>query len=448
MTTVASLAADLATGRTTSRALVEDALARIADPAGEGARTFMKVYVDTARLEADHADRLRAAGIVRSAVDGLPISVKDLYDVAGDVTRAGSRVLEGELPAKVDAPAVARLRAAGAIIIGRTNMTEFAFGGIGTNPHYGTPRNPWDRESGGRIPGGSSSGAAVAIADGIGVMGLGSDTRGSVRMPAALCGVAGFKPTTRRIPREGAFPLSYTLDSVGPLARSIECCAAFDAVLAGEPSTPRAALSAKGLRLMVPRAPAIEALDREVGNAFTAALGALSAAGAHITEVRMPAFDRNDVYFKSGGFSGAESVIIHKRWLHRLAEYDPSVAARITLGKTLSAADYIEITRIRETYIEEVGAAMAPFDAMLMPTVPCIAPTIAAVLGSNDVFGDYGARIVRHCGFINYLDGCASTLPCHPPGTAPVGLMVAGVAMQDHHILAVSSAIERVLRRG
>src|SRR6185503_19458821 len=185
MWTVAALSADLAAGRTTSRALVETALARIADPAGEGARAFMKVYAESARADADEADRLRKAGVVRSAVDGLPISVKDLFDVGGDLTRAGSKILAGAPPAKADAPAVARLRAAGAVIVGRTNMVEFAFGAVGTNPHYGTPKNPWDRKAG-RVPGGSSSGAAVSVADGMCVMGLGTDTRGSIRQPAAL----------------------------------------------------------------------------------------------------------------------------------------------------------------------------------------------------------------------------------------------------------------------
>src|SRR5207237_7582104 len=225
MWTVAQLAADLAAGRTSSRELVEQALARIADPAGEGSRAFLKVYAESARAEADHTDRLRKAGVRRSAVDGLPVSLKDLFDVAGDDTRGGSRFVVKH--AKQDAAAVARLRAAGAIFIGRTNMVEFAFGGVGLNPHYGTPNNPWDRKTG-RVPGGSSSGAAVAQADGMCVMALGSDTRGSIRQPAALCGVVGFKPTARRVPREGAFPLSFTLDSVGPLANSAACCAMYD----------------------------------------------------------------------------------------------------------------------------------------------------------------------------------------------------------------------------
>jgi len=279
MWTVAELSRDLAEGRTTSRKLVEQALARIADANGEGARAFVKTYAETARAEAALADRLRAAGIVRSPVDGLPVSVKDLFDVGGDVTRAGSKLLAGAAPAERDAPAVARLRAAGAVIVGRTNMVEFAFGTTGINPHYGTPRNPWDRKTG-RIPGGSSSGAAVGQADGMSVMALGSDTRGSIRGPAALCGLVGFKPTARRVPRDGAFPLSYTLDSIGPLANTVDCCAAYDAVLAAEAPAPLPQLPAKGLRLLVPRSSVLEELEAPVAQAFAAALKALTAAAA------------------------------------------------------------------------------------------------------------------------------------------------------------------------
>src|SRR2546421_10235484 len=289
MWTVAQLGRDLAAGRTTSRELVEQALAKIAAPYGEGARAFIKVYADSARSDADHADRLRKAGVRRSPVDGLPVSLKDLFDVAGDVTRAGSKVLAIE--AKRDAGAVARLRAAGAIFVGRTNMVEFAFGGVGLNPHYGTPRNPWDRAAA-RVPGGSSSGAAVAQAEGMCVMALGSDTRGSIRAPAALCGVTGWKPTARRVPREGAFPLSFTLDSIGPLANSVDCCASYDAVLAGEPSGELAPLDAKGLRLLLPRCSAIADLDPAVERAFEGALKRFAQLGAAIDEKPVPAFDR------------------------------------------------------------------------------------------------------------------------------------------------------------
>src|SRR5262245_18882792 len=267
MWTVAQLAADLERGRSSSRELVEQALARIGDRAGEGERAFIKVYADSARAEADYADRLRKSGVRRSRIDGLPVSLKDLFDVAGEVTRAGSRIFEKAPPAAKDAVAVARLRAAGAVFIGRTNMVEFAIGGVGLNSHYGTPKNPWDRKQG-RVPGGSSTGAAVAQAAGMCVMALGSDTRGSIRQPAQLCGVAGFKPTTRRVPREGAYPLSWTLDSVGPLASSVACCAAYDAVLAGEPSAGLDDLPVKGMRLMLPKSSALQELDKEVEAAF------------------------------------------------------------------------------------------------------------------------------------------------------------------------------------
>jgi len=446
MWTVAQLAADLAAARTTSRRLTEQALARIADPAGEGKRAFLKVYAEAALAEADFSDRLRKAGVRRSPVDGLPVSLKDLFDVAGDLTRAGSRIMEKNPPATADAVAVARLRAAGAVFVGRTNMVEFAFGTTGINPHYGTPKNPWDRKTG-RIPGGSSSGAAVAQADGMCVMALGSDTRGSIRIPAAFCGVTGFKPTTRRVPREGAFPLSTTLDSVGPLANSVACCAVYDAVLAGEPPEPLSELPAKGLRLLVPKTEVRDGLDPEVASAFSAALEKLSRAGASIAEKPVPAFDRQGEYFKGGGFAGAEAYAIHRNNAGRLAEYDPRVAKRVLLGKDLSAADYVDFVRLRAEFQREIEAVVAPFDAFLLPTNPCIAPPIAEVDATDDAYFRWNMRILRIVGLVNFLDGCAASLPCHASGTAPVGLMVCGPAMSDRRILAVAAAVEQALAR-
>jgi aspartyl-tRNA(Asn)/glutamyl-tRNA(Gln) amidotransferase subunit A len=442
MWTVEALQRELAAGRTTSRELVEQALARIADPAGEGARAFMKVYADSARADADHADRLRKAGVRRSAVDGLPVSVKDLFDVAGDVTRAGSKVLAAK--AEADAPAIARLRAAGAILVGRSNMVEFAFGAVGTNPHYGTPKNPWDRKTG-RVPGGSSSGAAVSVADGMCAMGLGTDTRGSIRQPAALCGIAGFKPTQRRVSRDGAFPLSYALDSIGPLASTAACCAAYDAVLAGEADASLPELPAKGLRFLLPRSSAIEDLDPQVGKAFEAALAALSRAGAVIEERKVPAFDHQAEYFKNGGFAAAEAYAIHRRWLDRLSDYDPRVARRVTLGKEIGGWELVELGLMRAAYQKEIAALMAPFDAFLAPTSPCVAPTIAEASASDDAYFKWNGRILRNTGLVNFLDGCAATIPCHAPGEAPVGLMLSGVAMTDRRVLAVARSAEGVL---
>jgi len=447
MWTVSQLGADLASGRTSSRALIEEALARIADPAGEGARAFLKVYAETARAEAELADRLRAAGVLRSPVDGLPVSVKDLFDVGGDITRAGSKILADAAPAQADAPVVARLRAAGAVIVGRTNMVEFAFGPLGFNPHYGTPRNPWDRATG-RVPGGSSAGGAVAQADGMCVMALGSDTRGSVRVPAALCGLAGFKPTAARIPLDGAFPLSFTLDSIGPLANSVSCCAIYDAILAGAAPVPLVDLPAKGLRLLLPRSSALDDLDAKVGADFEAALKRLSAAGVVLTEVPVPAFDRQDEYFKGSGFVGAEAYAIHRARLDRIDEFDPRVGKRVILFKDYSAADYVELGLLRTAYMREVGRLAAPYDAILMPTVPCVAPTLEEAGAGDEDYFRWLLRVMRNVGLINFLDGCAATLPCHAPGTAPVGLMVSGAALTDRHVLAVAATIERVLGRG
>jgi aspartyl-tRNA(Asn)/glutamyl-tRNA(Gln) amidotransferase subunit A len=446
MWTVAQLAADLDAGRASSRELVEQALAKIGEPAGEGGRAFLKVYADAARAEADHCDRLRKLGVRRSAVDGLPVSLKDLFDVAGDVTRAGSRIRSDSKKADQDAAAVARLRAAGAVFIGRTNMVEFAFGGVGLNPHYGTPKNPYDRKTG-RVPGGSSSGAAVAQADGMAVMSLGSDTRGSIRGPAALCGVTGWKPTARRVPREGAFPLSFTLDSVGPLANSVACCAAYDAVLSGEPDSGLARLEIEGLRLLLPRSTALDDLDDHVAKAFQSSLSRLSKAGALISERPVLQFDRQGEYFKGGGYAGAEAYHIHRTNQERIGEYDPRVGKRVLLGKSLTASDYLAFGDLRVQFIREIELLAAGFDAILMPTAPCIAPTIAEADATDDDYFRWNMRILRNNGLINFLDGCAASMPCHEPGGAPVGLMVCGIAGTDRHTLAVSAAIERALAR-
>jgi aspartyl-tRNA(Asn)/glutamyl-tRNA(Gln) amidotransferase subunit A len=325
-------------------------------------------------------------------------------------------------------------------------MVEFAFGTTGINPHYGTPKNPWDRGTG-RVPGGSSSGAGVAQADGMCAMALGTDTRGSIRIPAALCGVTGFKPTARRVPRDGAFPLSYTLDSIGPLANSVACCATYDELLAGESPHPLPELPLKGMHFLLPKTEVRDGLDREVESAFAHALEQLKRAGALVTEKPVPAFDRSADYFKGGGYAGAEAYAIHRGNAGRLGEYDPRVAKRVLLGKDLSAADYVDFNLLRARYQREVEALLAPYDAFLLPTVPCIAPPIAEVNASDDSYFRWNGRILRLVGLVNFLDGCAVSLPCQARGTAPVGLMVSGPAMSDRRILAVAAAIEGALAR-
>src|SRR4030081_215868 len=271
MPTLGSLAADLDAGRTTARALVDECLAKIGDTDGGGARAFLHVDAEAAIEAAEAMDRLREVNAAPSPFAGIPISIKDLFDIKGQVTRAGSRALEDSAPATADAPVVARLRRAGFVVIGRTNMTEFAYSGIGINPHYGTPRGAWQRNAG-HVPGGSSSGAAVSVLDGMAHGALGTDTGGSCRIPAAFNGIVGFKPTQRRVPLDGGVPLSFTLHSFGPLARTVGCCAVFDAVLANEPVLPLQPRSIKGMRLAVPTTIALDELEEAVARTFERAL--------------------------------------------------------------------------------------------------------------------------------------------------------------------------------
>jgi len=278
-------------------------------------------------------------------------------------------------------------------------------------------------------------------------MALGTDTRGSIRIPSALCGVTGFKPTARRVPRDGAFPLSYTLDSIGPLANSVACCAVYDALLAGETPQPLPELPVKGLHFLLPKSEVRDGLDPEVEAGFQNAIEKLKRAGALVTEKAVPAFDRSAEYFKGGGYAGAEAYAIHRKNADRLGDYDPRVAKRVMLGKDLSAADYVDFNLMRAQFQREIEALMAPFDAFLLPTVPCIAPPIAEVNASDESYFRWNGRILRLVGLVNFLDGCAASLPCHPRGSAPVGLMVSGPAMSDRRLLAVAAAVEGALAR-
>src|ERR1700694_970769 len=336
--TLASLAGDLDNGRTSARKLVDECLARIADTSGEGARAFIHVDAEAAIEAAEAMDRLRKAKAAPSPFAGIPVSIKDLFDIKGQVTRAGSRALEDSPPAEADAPVVARLRSAGFIVIGRTNMTEFAFSGIGINPHYGTPKSTWQRHVG-HVPGGSSSGAAVPVADGMAYGALGTDTGGSCRIPAAYNGIVGFKPTQRRVPLDGGVPLLFTLDSIGPLARPALCCAVLDAVLADEPIVPLQPRPIKGMRLAVPTTVALDELEDEVARTFERALETLSRHGALIDRIEVPEFLDVAVMNTRGGFAAAESYAWHRYLIASHGDvYDPRVSLRIARGAAFTAA--------------------------------------------------------------------------------------------------------------
>ncbi|WOP15444.1 amidase [Ottowia sp. SB7-C50] len=444
--TIAQLATDLSAGRTTSRALTEAALTRALDPAGEGARVFTRIDADRARAMAETSDALRAVGVVRSPLEGLPVSIKDLLDVAGQVTTAGSVVLKDAPAAERSAPVIERLVAAGAVIVGRTNMTEFAFSGLGLNPHYGTPRNPWDRVGGGRIPGGSSSGAAVSVTDGMAVVGIGSDTGGSVRIPSALCGLTGFKPTQRRVPTAGALPLSTSLDSIGPLAATVHCCAVVDAILAGQTAVAPPARNVRDARLAVPDTLVLNDLDDAVASAFERACARLSAAGARLQRIAVPEFTELGQLHARGTLAGAEAWAWHRPLLaERGNAYDPRVGLRLRGGEAMGAADYIDLLAARRRWIAQVEARIAGFDALLMPTVPIVAPRVDALRDSDPAYFAANGLILRNPTLINFLDGCALSLPCHAEGEPPVGLMLAGAGGQDAHVLALGRAVESLL---
>jgi aspartyl-tRNA(Asn)/glutamyl-tRNA(Gln) amidotransferase subunit A len=442
---VAALRGRLDRRETTSRELCDAALARIADPAGEGATTFTETFVAGARAAADAADLQRAAGYVASPLAGLPVSVKHLYDMAGSVTRAGSRVLADAAPAAADATIVARLRAAGAVIVGKTNMTEFAYSGLGINPHDGTPRNAYDRATG-RIPGGSSSGAAVSLTDGMAVVAIGTDTGGSVRIPAALCGCTGFKPTASRVPLAGASPLSFTLDSIGPLAANVADCALTDRILAGDAAPLAPPVPAQRLRFLAPTTAVLDDADAHVLASFERALTALRAAGATVDEAPFPAFALMSEVTRGGGFSAAEAYWWHRDLLARAeASYDPQIAKRIRRGASLTAGDYIDLQRARAAYIAAFDALRAGYDALLWPTVAIAAPPIADLLADDDVYARINLLVLRNTSFINAADGCALSVPMHAPGTAPAGLMIAGGRLDDRRVLAIGASVEAVL---
>ena len=443
--TLNQLRAALRARETSSRELTEQALAA-ATASSEAAAAFVAVHAATARASADAIDAQRAAGVPLPPLAGIPISIKDLFDEAGQVTRAGSRALADAAPAAEDCPVVSRLRAAGAVVVGRTNMTEFAYSGLGLNPHYGTPRNPWDRATG-RVPGGSSSGAAVSVTDGMAAAGIGSDTGGSVRIPSALCGLTGFKPTAHRVPITGVAPLAISLDSIGPLARSVACCALLDAVMAGEaPWQPRAA-PLSGKRLWIPRTLALDGLDAAVAAAFDDACRRVSAAGARLVDLEVPEFADLARINRLGGFAAAEAWWWHAPLIaRREGDYDPRVAARIRRGATMLASDYLTLLEERRRWIAAVAQRLDG-DLMLMPTVPVVAPAIEPLRASDEAYGTANMLMLRNPSLINFLDGCALSLPCHAPGEAPVGLTIAGCGGQDRHVLEAGTAIEAALTR-
>jgi aspartyl-tRNA(Asn)/glutamyl-tRNA(Gln) amidotransferase subunit A len=429
---------DLMAGLSDARTEMEHSIAAAASPAC--AHVFTRTLFDDARSEA-------ASATLRQPLAGLAFSAKDLFDIAGQPTPAGSVVLAHAPAARADAPAVARLRAAGGALLGRTNMTEFAFSGVGVNPHHGTPANPCDPVTP-RIPGGSSSGAAVSVATGAVFVGLGSDTGGSIRIPAALNGIVGFKNTARLVPTDGALPLSTTLDTVCAMTRSVRDAITVHQILAARPVTAGTAPLSE-YRFAVVRDLMLDGLDPVVAGAFERSLRRLRAAGARIEDIGLPPLADLPAINATGGFSAAESYAWHRLLLERsCAGYDPRVVQRILKGATMKAHEYIDLVRARRDWIARMDKALAPFDAVLSPTVPITAPAIASVAPGDErdeAFFRINALLLRNPSVVNMLDGCAISIPCHAEGELPVGLMLWHGGLRDDGVLAAALQAERAL---
>ncbi|WP_296574499.1 amidase [Phreatobacter sp.] len=427
---------------TSVRDALEASLARIDDPSSDGRVTYTKVYAERARAEADAADARARAGVKLSPLDGWVISVKDLFDVAGEVTTAGSTILRSQPAASADAPTVARLRQAGVVIVGKTNMSEFAFSGIGINPHFGTPGNAADKS---RVPGGSSSGAGVSAAEGTARMGLGSDTGGSIRIPAALNGCVGFKPTYGRIPLEGAFPLSYALDTIGPLAKTVADCAATDAVLAGEQPWTLTPAPLAGLRLAIPRGRLFSQMEPEVEQAFEASTARLTRAGVRISDISIEDLlqELADAMAKAP-FVAMEAAAVHAEWMEeRARDFDPRVLARVRIGAKAAAPDYIRLVNKRAELVARMRDRLADIDALILPTTPIRAPKISDLIASDDQFWTANGLVLRNTTVGNIFTFTGISLPCPQVKGLPVGFMLTSLAGQDRRLLRMAAAVEK-----
>ncbi|MCZ8317120.1 amidase [Phreatobacter sp.] len=430
---------------TTVRDALEASLARIDDPQSDGRVTYTKLYVERARAEADTADARAKSGVSLSPLDGWVISIKDLFDVAGEVTTAGSTILRSQPAAKVDAPTIARLRQAGCVIVGKTNMSEFAFSGIGINPHYGTPGNAADKS---RVPGGSSSGAGVSVAEGTARMGLGTDTGGSIRIPAALNGCVGFKPTAGRVPTTGAFPLSYALDSVGPLAETVADCAATDAILAGEAPWTLTPAPLAGLRLAIPRGRLFGQIEPEVEHAFEASVKRLTKAGARVTEISIEDLlqELADAMARAP-FVAMEAAAVHAEWMEeRARDFDPRVLARIRVGAQAAAPDYIRLVNKRAELIARMRDRLGDIDALILPTTPIRAPKISELTASDEKFWTANGLMLRNTTVGNIFTFTGISLPCPDVKGLPVGFMMTALGGEDRRLLRMAAAVETLFR--
>ncbi len=444
---VAGLSVLLQSGALDPVALAEASLARIAGYQDQA--VFTKLLGERALTEARlSAQRLRS-GRSLGLLDGIPVAWKDLFDTKESVTTAGSVVLAGQPPAATDAPVVASLAGAGMVSIGRTNLSEFAFSGLGINPHYGTAHNPASRDVP-RIPGGSSAGSGVAVAAGLVPVAVGTDTGGSIRIPAAFNGIVGYKATRGRYSMQGVFPLAKSLDSLGPLCRTVQDAVWIDAAMRGRtaPDIRRADLS--GLKLVIPETIVFDDAEPGVVAAFEAAVSRLEKAGARVKRRAFPIFaEIFEITARHGALVTAEAFALHKARLEgpEAARMDQRVVARTRLGEKTTTADYIAIADARQRLIAAFTDNLEPGELVIHPTLPHVAPPIAPLLADDDLFFKINGRTLRNTSIGNFLDGCGVSIPCGTGDAGmPVGFLLSGLRNGDEHLLSVALSAEAVIR--
>ncbi|KNY15091.1 hypothetical protein AKG11_19810 [Shinella sp. SUS2] len=445
---IAQLSVLLQSGALDPVALVEETLAAIRSHPDAAVFTFL--LEERARAEAAAARQRLRKGRSRGVLDGVPIAWKDLFDIAGLPTTAGSRVLRDAEPASRDAAVVQALAGAGMVSVGRVNMSEFAFSGLGINPHYGTPRNPASPAGEHRIPGGSSSGSGVAVAAGLVPVSIGTDTGGSVRIPAAFNGIVGYKATRGRYAMEGVFPLAKSLDSLGPLCRTVQDAILIDAAMRGLPAAgPVPHQNVADLSFVIPETVFFDGAEPEVVAAFEAGVTQLSRAGARIRREAFPEFSAIfELMAKHGALVTAEAFVLHRARIKgaAAAEMDPRVVKRTLLGEKITIADYLEMLEAREKLTAAFEARLGPQDLLLSPTLPHVAPEIQPLLDDEDLFFQTNGKTLRNTLVGNFLDWCGVSLPCGTgAGGLPAGLLVSAPRCGDERLLAAAMAVEGVL---
>jgi aspartyl-tRNA(Asn)/glutamyl-tRNA(Gln) amidotransferase subunit A len=441
LTTIAAAARALRSGELRAVDLVESSLHAI-DASNASTNAFIRVDASGARASAELADAERARGLDRGPLHGVPVSVKDIIDVAGLPTTAASKVLDGR-PAGADATVVARMREAGAIILGKTNLHEFALGTTSEESAFGAVRNPND---GTRSAGGSSGGSAAAVAAGMGFASIGTDTGGSIRIPAAACGIVGLKPSFGEVPTTGVVPLSFSLDHVGPLTRTVSDAASLWAVLCGRPISSLTSLQPSALRLCRLEGYFLS-LSSDVRTAFECALDDLSRAGMSIVGANIP--EAESIAQTYVNVALPEAAAWHAHYLEtRAADYMPNVKARLEVGCSISAVDYLKAREAQRALRRAVDTALAGCDALVLPTLPIVAPPLGAAEAVLD--GDPStplpirSAMLRQTQLFNLTGHPAISLPIRTP-SLPVGLQLVGRLDNTAGLLDVAAAVEKTI---